>query len=193
MLGKNKLNFWLDFIIFITFVITAFTGLLLWIVIPSGNGSGWIVFFGLTRREWVDLHNWVGLAMLTGVAAHLILHWRWIACILERLWGKLAQQARLNFSLDTLLFVIFLVTSISGLIAWLVLPRGGYQGGRNPYFNATFFGLTRPDWNDVHLWASLAMMVIVVLHLTLHWRWIVCTARRYAQTAWYRPDECATA
>jgi len=192
MLGKNRTNFWLDVIIFITFVMTASTGLLLWLIIPSGQGKGWYVFFGLTRHNWVDLHNWVGLAMLVGVSLHLILHWRWIVCVIQRFFSKLAGQARVNFSLDSVLFVFFFLTMLSGLVAWLVLPSGGYRGGRNPFFNATLFGLSRHNWNDLHLWAGLVMLSIVILHLILHWQWIVCTARRYAQAALNSPGECAT-
>ena len=57
MLGKNKFNFWLDITIFIAFTATAITGLILWLLIPSGQGSGQLIFYGLTRRQWVDIHN----------------------------------------------------------------------------------------------------------------------------------------
>ena len=193
MFGKNKINLWLDIIIFIAFAATAITGLLLWLIIPSGQGNGWFVFWGLTRREWVDLHNWAGLTMLMGAIIHLVLHWQWILCVIQRFFGKLAQQTRINFSLDSFLFIAFFLASLSGLVAWLVLPSGGYRGGRNPFFNATFLGLVRSEWNDVHLWAGLAMMAIVIIHLALHWQWIVCTARRYAQITLCQSDECAVA
>ncbi|MBN1991061.1 MAG: DUF4405 domain-containing protein [Anaerolineae bacterium] len=190
MLGKTKFNFWLDVIILATFLVTAVTGLLLWLVIPGGQGNGWTIFFGLTRRDWVELHNWFGVGMLLGVTLHLIFHWRWITCVMQRFFGKLARPARINFSLDSALFVLFFVASLSGLVAWLVLPGGGYRGGRNPYYNATLFSLTRHEWNDLHLWVSLVMMGLVIVHLALHWDWIVCTVRRYAQAALCRPDEC---
>lgn len=192
MFGKNKFNFWLDAVIFIAFAATAVTGLMLWLLIPSGHGSGQLIFYGLTRRQWVDIHNWMGLAMLLGVSTHLVLHWRWIDCVLDRFLGKLARQARINFSLDAVLFSAFIVTGISGLVSWLILPGGGFQGGRNPFHNATLYGLTRHQWTDIHLWVSLVMMGIIAIHLVLHWRWIVCTARRYAQAATCRSDECVS-
>jgi hypothetical protein len=193
MIGKNKINFWLDITIFITFMITAITGLMLWLLIPSGQGSGQLIFYGLTRRQWVDIHDWLGLVMLLGVIIHFVLHWRWLNCVLDRFLGKLARQARINFSLDAGLFLTFIVTGVSGLVPWLILPGGGYQGGRNPFYNATLYGLSRHQWTDIHLWVSLAMMGVIAIHLVLHWRWIVCTARRYAQAAVCRPDECAPA
>ena len=141
MLGKTRFNFWLDLTIFVTFAATAITGILLWLIIPSGRGSGRLVFYGLTRREWVDLHNWVGLGMLLLVAIHLMLHWPWIICVAQRMFGKLAEQARVNFTLNSILFAFFLLTNLSGLVVWLALSHGGYQGGRNPDYNASFFGL----------------------------------------------------
>ena len=191
MFGKTRLNFWFDVTIFIAFLITAATGLLLWLVIPGGGGSGWFIFLGLTRREWVTLHNWAGLTMLIGATIHLTLHWPWITCVVSRFFGKLVRQARINFSLSSLMLVAFFLTSLSGLIAWLILPSGGYRGGRNPFYHATLLGLTRHDWNDLHLWAGLAMIAILTIHLALHWQWIVCTAHRYAQTAVCKSDECA--
>jgi len=191
MIGKNKINFWLDITVFIALMGTAITGLMLWLLIPSGQGSGQLIFYGLTRRQWVDIHDWLGLVMLLGVIIHFVLHWRWLNCVMDRFLGKLARQARINFSLDAVLFLTFIVTGVSGLVPWLILPGGGYQGGRNPFYNATLYGLTRHQWADIHLWASLAMMGVIAIHLVLHWRWIMCTARRYAQAAVCRTDECA--
>jgi hypothetical protein len=103
----------------------------------------------------------------------------------ERFWRKTAAQARLNFSLDSLLLTTFGVVNLSGLTIWLILTAGGYRGGRNPLHSAALFGLARADWIDLHLWAGLVMMVIVAVHLLLHWQWIVCSLRNYT-----RPVRC---
>ena len=193
MIGKTKFNFWFDGLILTAFVLTAATGLMLWLLIPGGGrGSGNQIFWDMTRRTWIDIHNWVGLAMLVGVVLHLVLHWKWVSCVAARYFKKLARQARLNFSLDNLLFVAFFLAGLSGLVAWLIVPSGGYQGGRNPYYGATLLGLTHQNWTDLHLWAGLAMILIVAIHLALHWRWIACVTRRYTQPALCQPNDCAT-
>ena len=125
MFGKTKTNFWFDVTIFILFLITALTGLLLWLILPDGRGSSGTIFLGLTRQSWIDLHNWIGLAMLAGITLHLLLHWQWISCVWQRYFKKLAKQARINFSLNSLLFVAFFLVNLTGLIAWQVLPSGG--------------------------------------------------------------------
>jgi hypothetical protein len=192
MAGKTRFNFWLDLTIFTAFLLTALTGLMLWLLIPGGRGSGQLIYLGLSRRGWVDLHQWLGLAMLLGALLHLVLHWRWIACVAPRFFKKLARQARLNFGLDSLMLIAFSLTGLSGLVVWLVLPGGGYQGGRNPFYGAALLGLTRHSWNDLHLWAGLAMIGILVVHLILHWKWVTCVARRYTQIALCQTSHGAT-
>jgi hypothetical protein len=187
-MSKTKTNFWLDLIIFSAFLLTAGTGLLLWLAIPSGPGSGNTLFLGFSRHTWVDWHNWAGLSLLVGAGIHLALHWSWLECVAGRFFKPLGGSARLNFSLDSLLFSAFLLANVSGLVLWLALPGGGYRGGRNPFL----LGLTRHDWSDLHWWAGLAMMVILTVHLALHWHWIVCVARRYAHAALGQANECVS-
>jgi hypothetical protein len=183
MFGKTRFNFWFDLTVLTVFLVTAVTGLLLWLVIPHESGNHTLTFLGLARSTWIDIHVWVGLAMLIGAGTHIALHWKWISCVAERYFKKLARQARVNFALNSLLFTAFFLAGLSGLVVWLVLPSGGYRGGRNPFYNATLLGLTRHGWNDVHLWTGLAMMVVLAVHLALHWGWLTCIARRYAQAA----------
>ena len=123
MFGKSRYNFWLDLSILTAFLVTAVTGLLLWLVLPHGPGSQSSVFLGLTRYAWIDIHDWAGLAMLLGAATHIALHWKWILCVAGRYFKRLARQARINFSLNSLLFIAFFLVSLSGLVAKLVLQR----------------------------------------------------------------------
>ena len=91
MFGKTKTNFWFDLTIFALFLVTALTGLLLWLVLPGGQGHSNVIWLGLTRHSWLDLHNWFGLAMLAGVTLHLVLHWKWISCVSQRFFKQMAR------------------------------------------------------------------------------------------------------
>jgi hypothetical protein len=197
MFGKAKSNLWLDAAIFLAFLITALTGLLFWLVLPEGRGSSAALFLGISKSGWGDIHNWAGVAMLVGASVHILLHWKWIVCVAKRYFRRLARQARLNFTLDSLLFIAFVLANLSGLVAWLVLPQGGYRGGRNPAYNALLLGLSRHQWHDLHLWSSLAIIAILGVHVLLHWKWITCMLRRYTQNALalrgnLRPGEAST-
>jgi hypothetical protein len=179
--SKSRLNFVLDAAIFAAFLVTAFTGLLLWLALPNnGPGSGWSALLGLTRHTWVDIHSLAGLVVMIGVIWHLVMHWDWILCVARRFLGRATRQSRINFSLATIMFALFFLTSLSGLIGWHPLA-GGYRGGRNPFPGATPLALTRLDWNDLHIWVGVAMVALILVHLALHWKWIVCVARRCAQ------------
>lgn len=179
MKGKNKFNFWLDITVLTGFVGSALTGILLWLILPHERGSDSTAFWGITRSSWVDIHDWVSLGVLVVLVVHIVIHWTWISAVARRYFTKLARQARINFSLNSLFFVTFVAANLSGLAIWLILPSGGYQGGRNPSYGAMWFGLDRHGWEDIHLWGSVAMIAIAVFHIVLHWKWIALTAKRY--------------
>jgi hypothetical protein len=43
-----------------------------------------------------------------------------------------------NYTLFVIMFLLALFQAISGLLMWLVIPEGGYQGGRGAVADATF-------------------------------------------------------
>jgi|GEM_PF-650323 len=178
MFGKTKSNLWLDIAIFIAFITTSMTGLLLWLGIPEGAGSRSAILLGLTKESWISIHNWAGIGMLMGAIIHILFHWKWIICIGKRYFKKLAKQARYNFSINTFLLISFMIVNLSGLIIWLLLGEGGYQGGRNPRFNTLVFGLSRHEWNDIHLYTGLAITSILSLHIINHSKWVLLTIKR---------------
>lgn len=54
------------------------TGLVLYIVLPEGGGkgSGFVTFLGITRNQWVTLHNNTSLLFVALLIIHLLLHWK---------------------------------------------------------------------------------------------------------------------
>jgi len=86
------------------------------------------------------------------------------------------NKARLNYWVDVVIAVGFLLSAVSGIILYAV-PSGGYQGGRNPYYGRGILFLGYDAWKDLHTWASFVMVAGVLAHLVLHWNWIVCMTR----------------
>ena len=73
---KPKWNLALDALIALAFLGTASSGLVFFFDL-AGRGSAsesWL----LTRDAWRSLHDWFGLAMVTGVGIHLLTHLKWI-------------------------------------------------------------------------------------------------------------------
>ena len=88
----------------------------------------------------------------------------------------LSVRTRLNYVLDIIIGLAFLLSAASGVV-FLVAGSGGYQGGRNAAFETAILGISRWTWSDLHAWTSLVMISGVMLHFVLHWRWVVCATK----------------
>lgn len=71
-----------------------------------------------------------------------------------------------NFLVDAVSFTALLLLATTGLLMFWVLPPGSHQ--------ATVWGMSRHEWGDLHFWIAIAFLGLLVLHLVLHWQWIVC-------------------
>jgi cytochrome b subunit of formate dehydrogenase len=86
---------------------------------------------------------------------------------------KKPNKARINYYVDIIIGISFILVAISGVILFFA-GSGGYQGGRNPRYAQEVFGVSRLLWKDLHNWGGIAMLGGVFLHLVLHWKWFVC-------------------
>ena len=88
------------------------------------------------------------------------------------------RQATRNYFLAGLLFLLGVVDVVSGFILWLVLPGGeGYMGGRGLASEVTFLW-SRGTWIDMHIVVGVILVVVVVVHLILHRKWILRMTKR---------------
>jgi hypothetical protein len=97
-------------------------------------------------------------------------------------------KPRKNFVVDVLLYVGFVLLSGTGLILQYILPHGSgrIQGsgiGRGAGQKVVIFlwGLTREQWGQIHFWIAVGILAVMLLHLILHWRWIICMLSRREQ------------
>lgn len=73
---------------------------------------------------------------------------------------------KINAITDIILTAVFLVLAISGLILKFILPRGAG--------NLTALSIERHEWLSIHSLISIIFIIFLILHLLLHWRWILC-------------------
>jgi len=83
-----------------------------------------------------------------------------------------------NYILFVLMFLLGLFQAVNGFLLWLVIPGGGYRGGRGLTGDESIFIWNRQTWVDIHHWTAVALIVLVAVHLILHWKWILFTTRK---------------
>jgi hypothetical protein len=95
------------------------------------------------------------------------------------------KRSTVNFVIDLLAFLVLLGLGFTGFIMKYVLPPGsggrygrGFQGGRGLAESAEqirqFWSLGRHDWRDIHFYLAIAFIILVIIHIVLHWTWITC-------------------
>ena len=100
--------------------------------------------------------------------------------------GEIEMFKNLNMSGETLkrylvnltMFMLLIGVTASSLY-YLYVP-GGFQGGRNPRFNMTII-FERETWEGIHVWTSIMLSVILLLHVFLHIQWIKSVFVKYIQ------------
>ena len=84
------------------------------------------------------------------------------------------KKSTLNFLIDVLSLIVFIVLIATGaIIRFLLPPGGGYGPGRRSTIEADrFLSMTRHEWGTVHFWFSVIFVILVAVHIILHYRWI---------------------
>jgi hypothetical protein len=90
--------------------------------------------------------------------------------------STVSKQTQRNWWINAALFSSAIAAALSG-IYFLFLPSGGYRGGRNPSYGIQFF-FARQTWDDLHTWGGVAMIMAALIHLAIHWPWLVGMVRR---------------
>ena len=91
-----------------------------------------------------------------------------------------------NYVLFVLLFCLGLFQAVSGFIMWLAVPHAG-GGSRGAGSTATFWSLSRDNWIDLHDWVAVALVAMVVLHIVLHWKWLIRVGQNLFKDAFRKP------
>ncbi len=95
--------------------------------------------------------------------------------------SSLSNATKANWWLDATVFLFALVSVISGAY-FLFLPTGGYQGGRNPMYGVTIL-FSRENWDLLHMWGGVLMIMAVAFHLWIHRQWLGMMGRKLVNQA----------
>ena len=84
------------------------------------------------------------------------------------------SRARLNYTVDAVIAVAFLVTALTGVVFLFPAPWIKALGLGMP----GMLGISFRAWHWLHDWSGVVAAAGVVLHFALHWRWVVTMTRR---------------
>lgn len=83
------------------------------------------------------------------------------------------NKAKLNFFIDALMFLgIMAIAGLGFLMKYVLLPgrESTVKYGRR--VELSFLGLDRHDWGAIHLYLGFFLLVLLALHIVLHWHMI---------------------
>ena len=89
---KSTINYIIDIIIGLGFLVSAVTGAFLFFNTSGGYQGGRNPQYFI-HAMWIDIHTWSSIIMTVGVGAHLILHWNWMVCMTRKLLSQKNESA----------------------------------------------------------------------------------------------------
>lgn len=85
----------------------------------------------------------------------------------------MSGRAKLNFWVDVVTGIVFAAMVGLGILGKWILPPGSRGGA-----GFVWLGQGRHFWGDIHFWLGLTLLGLIILHIWLHWGWVVRTWAR---------------
>ena len=146
--GRGRTNRWTDAGLAALFVVTFILGE----QVPREASDGGFV-----------LHEWLGVLAGAIALAHFVLHWDWVVSTTRSLLLSRSRRRQINYVMALALAVSFVAVLITGLqISSLAGMEANLATGIRFHHHA----------------ASKICLLAVLVHLGLHWRWIVQSVKQ---------------
>jgi len=152
---KASRNYFFNLFSFLPFIFLLFTGI---IVLRYHTGTEKIVVtIGLDGITWLKIHQVMALAVLPLIFVHLLMHKHWLKQLLTfKMTGK-------NSGMTLTLFIVFLLCSITALLAWFV-------------FDETKIA---EALREVHNKLGLLLIIFFAIHLNNYFKWFLNMTRKH--------------
>jgi len=76
------------------------------------------------------------------------------------------------WTVNVISFILSVILFSTGLINWLILPRG-YQARGDFLISLRHFFIT------LHEWVWVMFIVLIIIHIVLHWTYIKSNLKKY--------------
>jgi hypothetical protein len=80
------------------------------------------------------------------------------------------KKTTLNFLMDMFLFIDFIALIFTGVLL---------RNVPSAMSGTSILGVTRHDWIDLHWVLALALILVIFIHLALHWNWAKVSSKKY--------------
>jgi hypothetical protein len=85
-----------------------------------------------------------------------------------------------NYILFVIMFLLGLFQAVSGFLLWMVIP-GGHRGfgiGRGSQLTDANILWSRYTWIELHDWVAVALLVMLIIHIIRHRKWVFYATRK---------------
>jgi len=132
------------------------------------------------RFTGLVIHEWLGLAVIAMVLAHLLFSWSWIATQSRRLFARQTIRERINYLINFAFFFIVTGAIFSGiLVSQKAIPA---LTGKN----VSPHGMNM-RWAMLHGELGASILLLAALHLAINWDWLLSAAgnvfRRFRESS----------
>jgi hypothetical protein len=128
-----------------------------------------VAFVVEEQIHWTGIrnHELLGLAFGAALIVHLVLHWKWVVAITQKFFQNFYHTSRVRYVLNVAIFLDMLIATISGILIsrnLIAIPMS-FQ----------MFILA----GRLHFITSELGIILIGLHVIIHWKWLLVSIRRY--------------
>lgn len=119
------------------------------------------------RMTGLALHEILGFVFFIPVIVHLLIAWPWIKQSTKKFFKIATSRTRVNFALNTILFILVITELASGFsISQVVLPRLGIKT------------INDRSWRALHNETLNYTVLFTGFHVAINWGWIVSVFKK---------------
>lgn len=114
-----------------------------------------------TALTGIDVHEWIGVGLFVLFVVHTAQHYDWIRDTVSHGGTHRPWQRVGNLVLDVLIFVSFMVCTVSGLMI-----SGAVLAALGLYADGYYF------WDPLHAASAKLLLALLIVHLAVHARMV---------------------
>lgn len=112
----------------------------------------------------LPMHELLGLVFAGALIIHILLHLGWVVSITRSFFKALVHESRVNYVLNLALLIDLSIIAVTGIGISRTL------------------GLSLDvdhSWESIHMIAAELSLVLIGLHVAMHWKWIATNVGKY--------------